>query len=151
MSFKGHPWQTFREPATRFSGGRCSGRPSRKKSGFTSTRQAPLSALNVDREKVIRALDLLGEKQMLEVKAAGIRHRYQRLKIPQDPQALAVDLFERMQKREEAEIGRLSSVLDLAGAQGLPDKGCWRRILPNRWRLRAVIVPIVWRGTGIIA
>ena len=74
------------------------------------------SALNTDRQRVIRALDYLGEKQMLEVKAAGIRHRYSRLKIPLDEKELAAQLHERMVLREEAEISRLRQVLDLAGA-----------------------------------
>ncbi len=71
-------------------------------------------ALDCDREKVIKSLDYLGDRQMFEVKAAGIRHRYQRLKTPDDFEQLAGQLFARMERREEAEIDRLAQVLDLA-------------------------------------
>ncbi|MCP4937175.1 MAG: ATP-dependent DNA helicase RecQ [bacterium] len=71
-------------------------------------------ALDCDREKVIKSLDYLGDRQMFEVKAAGIRHRYQRLKIPDDLYELAGQMFARMEKREDAEITRLVQVLDLA-------------------------------------
>ena len=72
------------------------------------------NALGCDREKVIKSLDYLGDRQMFEVKAAGIRHRYQRLKAPADFDKLALELFERMEKRESAEISRLAQVVDLA-------------------------------------
>ena len=71
-------------------------------------------ALACDREKIITSLDYLGDRQMFEVKAAGIRHRYQRLKSPAEPDVLAGELFARMEKREEAEISRLAQVTDLA-------------------------------------
>jgi len=72
--------------------------------------------LHTDRERVVRALDWLGEQQMLEVKVAGIRHRYERLKTPADIAALADSLHQRMLKREQAEVHRLQQVLELAGA-----------------------------------
>ncbi len=77
---------------------------------------ATAQALNTDRERIIRALDWLGEKQMLDVKVAGIRYRYERLKSPSDWTALGNELNNRMVKREQAEISRLQQVLDLAGA-----------------------------------
>ncbi len=71
-------------------------------------------ALDCDREKVIKSLDYLGDRGMFEVKAAGIRHRYQRLKLPDDMDELAGQMFARMEKREDAEIARLAQVVDLA-------------------------------------
>ncbi|HGG60075.1 MAG TPA: RecQ family ATP-dependent DNA helicase [Gammaproteobacteria bacterium] len=74
------------------------------------------AALNVPREKIIRALDWLHDQQMLEVKVAGVRYRYQRLQTPPDLTALAENLSQRMLQREKAEIGRLQQVLDLVNA-----------------------------------
>ena len=73
---------------------------------------AAANALNTDRERVIRALDWLGDQQMLEVKVAGVRHRYKRLKMPDSAMQLADDLYQRMMKRERAEISRLQQVLE---------------------------------------
>ena len=86
----------------------------KKKIWFHIDPASTAQALSCDREKVIKSLDYLGDWQMFEVKAAGIRHRYQRLKVPADFDELAANLFERMEKREDAEIARLAQVLDLA-------------------------------------
>ena len=74
--------------------------------------------LNSERERVVRALDWLGENQMLEVKVAGVRLRYQRLKTPEDIPGLARQLHQRMLNRERDEIHRLGQVLELAAVDG---------------------------------
>ncbi len=74
------------------------------------------TALNTTRERIIKALDWLNDQKMLEVKVAGVRYRYRRLKIPRDRAALARDLHQRMLQRENAEIGRLRQVIDLVNA-----------------------------------
>ncbi len=79
---------------------------------------ATATALGCPRERVIRALDWLGEQAMLEVKAAGVRHRYRRLQMPDDLDGLAVALHRRLLKREAAEMGRLRQVLDMAAMEG---------------------------------
>ena len=71
------------------------------------------TALNTTRERVVRALDWLGEQQLLEVKVAGIRHRYQRLQQPASTAELAMELHQRTLKREQAEIDRLQQVIKL--------------------------------------
>ncbi len=80
---------------------------------FTVDPGAAARSLGCPRERVVRALDWLGEQGMLEVQAAGVHHRYRRLRAPDDPDGLARELYDRMQQREEAEIGRLRQVLDL--------------------------------------
>lgn len=70
-------------------------------------------ALNSPRERIIAALDWLGEQQLLEVKASGIRHRYQVLRRPAALQALADELYQRIVRREQAELKRLQQVLEL--------------------------------------
>jgi ATP-dependent DNA helicase RecQ len=49
---------------------------------------------------------------MLEVKVAGVRHRYKRLKMPDSAVELADELYQRIIKRERAEINRLQQVLE---------------------------------------
>ena len=72
-----------------------------------------VAALDTTRERIIRALDWLGEQQLLEVKVAGIRHRYQRLRQPASTEELATELHRRIIDRERAEISRLQQVLKL--------------------------------------
>lgn len=79
---------------------------------------ATASALGCPRERIIRALDYLGEQQMMELKVAGVRHRYCTLRLPESPEALADELYERMLEREEREIERLTHVLDLVRLDG---------------------------------
>lgn len=71
-------------------------------------------ALEAPRERVVRALDYLGERGWLEVQAAGTRNRYQRLRAPEDPADLAKQLHARSIERERQEIARLGQVLQFA-------------------------------------
>ncbi len=75
-------------------------------------------ALKAPRERVVRALDYLGERGWLELQAAGTRNRYQRLTIPEDPIALAKQLHARALEREQQEIARLGQVLQFAQQSG---------------------------------
>jgi ATP-dependent DNA helicase RecQ len=72
-----------------------------------------VAALDTTRERIVRALDWLGEQQLLEIKVAGIRHRYQRLRQPASTEKLATELHRRILDREQAEIHRLQQVLKL--------------------------------------
>ncbi|MGR9107672.1 MAG: RecQ family ATP-dependent DNA helicase [Gammaproteobacteria bacterium] len=70
-------------------------------------------ALNSTRERIVRAFDWMESQNMLEVEVSGVRHRYRRLKIPEDLDALAARLSVRMETRENADIHRLQQVIDL--------------------------------------
>lgn len=74
--------------------------------------------LGTNRDRVVRALDWLGEQHLLEVEASGMRHRFRLRTSPEDPAALADELHRYNLKREAAEISRLQQVLDLAGYEG---------------------------------
>ncbi len=74
--------------------------------------------LSTSRERIIAALDYLGEKQMLIVEAAGVRHRYRVLEQPQDLAALAKKLHDRTLNREASEVQRLQQVVDLVELDG---------------------------------
>jgi len=75
-------------------------------------------ALQVARDRVVRALDYLGERGWLKVDAAGTRHRYRVLKMPPSQAALAESLDARCRQRERREIERLDQVLQLAAEDG---------------------------------
>jgi len=71
-------------------------------------------ALGTNRERVVRALDYLGEQQLFEVRAAGVRLQFSRLRVPDNRAELARSLHERMLQREVREIARLHQVVDFA-------------------------------------
>jgi len=76
------------------------------------------SELGCERDRIVRALDYLHEKNLLEVKAAGVRNRYRRRRVPDSLATLAENLFDRMVAREGREIERLQQVLAWTSAQG---------------------------------
>ncbi len=95
---------------------------SKGRSWFSIDPGATAVALGTDRQRVVRALDWLGEQQLLKVEVSGVRHRYHWLRRPEAQGAdlesggddLAHALWQRFVQREAAEIGRLQQVLDLA-------------------------------------
>lgn len=68
------------------------------------------------RERIIAALDYLSERNMLDVQAAGVRHRYRIRKRPDDLAALAAELHDRTLSREQNELARLGQVVALIEA-----------------------------------
>jgi ATP-dependent DNA helicase RecQ len=84
------------------------------RSWFKLDLQRAASVLRAPRERIVAALDWLAEQQLLEVKVAGVRHRYRVLKRPRSNEALAAELHERIVQREQAEVRRLQQVLELA-------------------------------------
>ena len=75
-------------------------------------------AIGSTRDRIVRAFDYLGEHQMLEVKAQGVRHRYRRRDMPGDLDALAASLHQQATDRETREIARLQQVLAFASHDG---------------------------------
>ena len=74
--------------------------------------EAATNALGSQRQRLVSALDYLGEQGMLEVKVAGVRNRYTVLKQPDNTEALAQALSEDALQRQGREINRLQQVLD---------------------------------------
>lgn len=66
------------------------------------------------RDRIVRALDYLGEQNFLDLRATGVRNRYRILKTPESHTALASQLHKRAIEREKSEVKRLQQVLDLA-------------------------------------
>jgi len=74
--------------------------------------QAATEALKSPRQRLVAALDYLGEQGMLEVKVAGVRNRYTILKTPETTEVLAQELSDDALDRQEREIQRLQQVVD---------------------------------------
>jgi len=79
---------------------------------------AAAQRLGCDRQRVVAALDYLGEQGWLKLEAAGTRNRYRRLRMPPDLKGLAETLHARTTQREQQEIARLEQVLKLAEHDG---------------------------------
>ena len=75
---------------------------------------AVAEAVGAERARVVRALEVCEERGLVELVAADLRHRYERLREGEDAAALAADLEARFARREAAEIARLAQVLALA-------------------------------------
>lgn len=75
-------------------------------------------ALRQPRDRLVKALDFLAEREMIELQTAGVRHPYQALRQPEDQDALAEDLYQRSLKRESREIERLQQILKFIGHDG---------------------------------
>ena len=74
--------------------------------------QAASDALNSPRQRLVTALDYLGEQGMLEVKVAGVRNRYTVLTQPASTEGLAQELSDDASNREQRELQRLQEVVD---------------------------------------
>jgi ATP-dependent DNA helicase RecQ len=79
---------------------------------------AAARSLNSDRDRIVRALDYLGEQQLLELSAEGVRLRYRRLRSPDNLATLAGQLHDRAMAREAAELKRLHQVQQLVEHDG---------------------------------
>ena len=85
---------------------------------FTIDVDRVASELSTNRNRVIAALDYLGEKDLLEVRSAGVRHRYRRLKTPDDPAELVHKLCQRTRRQETDGLARLKQIIDLVEHPG---------------------------------
>jgi ATP-dependent DNA helicase RecQ len=80
--------------------------------------EAAAQALGAPRDRLVRALDYLAEQNLLEVRAAGLRHPYRWLRPPDDLDDMAKSLHRHTVERETREIARLDQVLTLAAHDG---------------------------------
>jgi ATP-dependent DNA helicase RecQ len=94
------------------------GQAQKAKIWFSIDLDGAAHATGSPRERIVRALDYLGEQQMLELQVEGVRNRFRRLRQPEDPAALAADLHKRTLAREKREIARLNQVVELIQHNG---------------------------------
>ena len=85
---------------------------------FQIDAEAAARRLGSPRDRVVRALDYLGERGWLKLEVAGTRNRYRRLRMPPDRAKLAESLHARTVSREQQEIARLGQVLALTEHEG---------------------------------
>jgi len=76
------------------------------------------NAMGSTRDRIVKALDYLGEKSMVELGVRGVMNRYRRIRLPEDRAALAAELYRHALDREQREIGRLKQVLELIQNEG---------------------------------
>ena len=96
------------------------------------------------RDRVVRALDYLAEQQYLELKVAGVRHRFKILRRPDDTAALSRSLYDRALQRERREIARLGQVVGAGSSTTAARWRPWAPISAIRCASRAAIA----RGAG---
>jgi ATP-dependent DNA helicase RecQ len=65
------------------------------------------------RRRIVRALEVLEERGLVDLRAADVRQQYTRLRPPDDAAALTSELVARFRRREEQEEARLQRVVDL--------------------------------------
>jgi len=70
-------------------------------------------SLGVERKRVIRAIEVMEQRGLIEVKAGDVRTPYTRLESDQNAQQIAAELISRFDRREKQEIVRLGRVVDL--------------------------------------
>lgn len=75
-------------------------------------------SLGVERRRVARALEVLEQKGLIELRVAGVRDKYTRLSGPERTSELVNCLVEKFEHREKAEIARLQMVVDLVEHNG---------------------------------
>ena len=76
------------------------------------------AAIGATRDRIVRALDHLGEQELLEVRAQGVRNRYMCRKPSSDLDGLAERLHANSVEREQGEISRLQKVVEIASHDG---------------------------------
>ena len=74
--------------------------------------------LGQERRRVVRAVEVLEERGLVELRASDIRQRYTRLQPEAEIEALVAALMERFLHREGQEIARIGQVLELVEQNG---------------------------------
>ena len=77
-----------------------------------------MEKLGCSRESIVRAMELLEQKDVAQVRAADARGRYTRLHAEENVDELVADLQNRFALRERAEIKRIGDVLKLVEYSG---------------------------------
>jgi ATP-dependent DNA helicase RecQ len=107
--FKGEPAQLVAEMFARAEKGRV---------WFRLNPDEMAVALGQERRRIVRALEVLEEKSLVELTASDVRHTYTLLDPAADADEIAADLAARFARREAQEIGRMQDVLALVTHDG---------------------------------
>ena len=74
--------------------------------------------LHQPRRRIVKALEVLEERNHCEVRASDVRQQYHRLHEQEDADALCAELLARFQQRETQEIARIANMLALSTHDG---------------------------------
>ncbi|MDE0863401.1 MAG: RecQ family ATP-dependent DNA helicase [Rubripirellula sp.] len=83
---------------------------------FTINTVLAAKKLDVDRSRIVRAIDHMSEQGWIEVQVSDLVHGYRKLKAIDQAKTLADELHERLAAREKSEVERLAEVFQLAKA-----------------------------------
>jgi ATP-dependent DNA helicase RecQ len=85
---------------------------------FSVDPEKTAQSLGVERRRVAKALEVLNEKGLIELRSSGVRDRYSRLKGAEHIESLVDCLVQKFEHREQAEVNRLQMVVDLIECEG---------------------------------
>ncbi|HVY46775.1 MAG TPA: RecQ family ATP-dependent DNA helicase [Minicystis sp.] len=115
----------FEDVVARFSGepaaflGELFRRAKRGRTWLTVDPDAIAAAMQQPRERVIRALEVLEERGLVELQASDLRHRFTLPEGgPRDRAKLVAELASRFARRETRDIERIAEVTELVRAPG---------------------------------
>lgn len=74
--------------------------------------------LGVERRRVVRALEVMQERGLIELRSSDVRDRYTRQFLASEVDALVADLVARFEHREQQEVERLQMVPELVEHDG---------------------------------
>ncbi len=74
--------------------------------------------LQQERRRVVRALEVMEERGLVELRASDVRQRFTKTMPDANPKEIAKELWAKFQHRESLEISRLKQVLDLVTHEG---------------------------------
>jgi ATP-dependent DNA helicase RecQ len=83
---------------------------------FTLNTILAAKQLNVDRQRIVKAVDYMADQGWLEVQVSDLVHGYSWQQRIDDPKTLADNLYDRLAAREQGEVARLDDVFELASA-----------------------------------
>ncbi len=75
-------------------------------------------SLGVERRRVVRAMEVMEQKALVEVRASDVQTPYRRLTNSLDPHKVAAELIQRFDRREQQEIERIKRVVELVEHEG---------------------------------
>ena len=133
-SYKIHPLVTSAAILANFDGERRDflagllGQLTKAKKWFSLNTVTAAKALNQDRSRIVKAIDFMAAQNWIEVNASDLVHGYRWRRRIDSPKVLADDYFDRILKREQAEIARLDEVFRIASAAD-----CQSRLLASHF------------------
>jgi len=76
------------------------------------------TTISEPRERLVKALDYLAEKRIIDLKVTGVKHKYRMKSFGSDAQALKKKLVDKFYDSEQREIDRLNGIVSLINHPG---------------------------------